>query len=301
MTRGKMKKDIHKEIKERLKSMEKFGQSRHKAKKEHDTQGGLYSYSTARNVNRWCQRLGDYIKKNGEQGRHTPLEGSLDLAKDFFAKEIVGSGRYSPATQKMVRSSIAKLYGVSGDVIGETKKRRRANIMRGRSDAMTTRYGRFRVSSPDNKKIMVFGRGAGLRQCEMRQIRGTDLIIQGEKAYIKIGRGVAKGGKKRVIEVLPEYAGEIIQEMRNAGKEKVFAGIKVKNAPEHTFRAQYAMQLYNKYAVKNPKNTYVMRDEYSGTVLDRDAMQIVSRNLGHERVQVFADSYYYELAMVKKG
>lgn len=57
-------------------------------------------------------------------------------------------------------------------------------------------------------------------------------------------------------------------------------------------------RLYERYArdvskISNKKERYSMRKDRAGEVYDRVAMQIVSKNLGHTRVSVIAQSYLY--------
>ena len=42
-----------------------------------------------------------------------------------------------------------------------------------------------------------------------------------------------------------------------------------------------------------PKERYIMRKERAGEVYDKQAMEIVSKNLGHNRISVIAQSYLY--------
>ena len=41
------------------------------------------------------------------------------------------------------------------------------------------------------------------------------------------------------------------------------------------------------------KERYIMRKERAGEVYDKQAMEIVSKNLGHNRISVIAQSYLY--------
>lgn len=54
---------------------------------------------------------------------------------------------------------------------------------------------------------------------------------------------------------------------------------------------------YDEYKRKEkdipPKERYIMRKERAGEVYDKQAMEIVSKNLGHNRISVIAQSYLY--------
>ena len=66
----------------------------------------------------------------------------------------------------------------------------------------------------------------------------------------------------------------------------------------HRYRGDFAKGLYHELArpVESiPKNElYIMRKERAGEKYDRVAMLEVSRQLGHNRVGVIAESYLYK-------
>lgn len=73
---------------------------------------------------------------------------------------------------------------------------------------------------------------------------------------------------------------------------------KIPNAYDnHHYRAAYAKRLYG--CIARPideiprKDRYIMRKDRAGEVFDRKAMRIVSRNMGHSREDVIAQSYLY--------
>ena len=58
------------------------------------------------------------------------------------------------------------------------------------------------------------------------------------------------------------------------------------------------MRLYQHYA-RNEKDIpradrYVMRKDRAGETFDKRAMHIVTKNLGHNRISVIAQSYLYQ-------
>lgn len=64
----------------------------------------------------------------------------------------------------------------------------------------------------------------------------------------------------------------------------------------HHYRAQYAMRLYQRYArsIDNiPKvDRYIMRKYRAGEILDKRAMEIVSKAMGHNWIDVIALNYF---------
>ena len=110
-----------------------------------------------------------------------------------------------------------------------------------------------------------------------------------------------KGGKFRYARVLPKYESYIkrlrekyISEGRE--NERLFEDIP-KRLEAHRYRGDYAKALYSIIArdVKSipPKERYCMRGDRKGEVLDKVAMYVASRNLGHNRIDVIARNYLY--------
>ena len=48
-----------------------------------------------------------------------------------------------------------------------------------------------------------------------------------------------------------------------------------------------------KKKIYRQKERYIMRKERAGEVYDKQAMEIVSKNLGHNRISVIAQSHLY--------
>ena len=125
-------------------------------------------------------------------------------------------------------------------------------------------------------------------------VQGIDL----GSYYLHIIRGT-KGGKQRNAEIMGATAEEteyVINLFKSAGKMKILP--KVSSAYDnHHFRAAYAKRLYQHYSRcidDIPKDErYIMRNDRAGEVLDRRAMKIVSKAMGHNRIDVIALNYLY--------
>ena len=67
------------------------------------------------------------------------------------------------------------------------------------------------------------------------------------------------------------------------------------HADIHSYRSEYATALYEKYARDinslDKKELYCCKKDLNGVKYDRQAMKIVSSNLGHNRISVIADHY----------
>lgn len=78
----------------------------------------------------------------------------------------------------------------------------------------------------------------------------------------------------------------------------MFDVVEESNYDNHYYRATYANRLYNqlKRDIDDipPQERYVMRKDRAGEVYDKQAMLLVSRALGHNRISVIAQSYLYQ-------
>ena len=104
--------------------------------------------------------------------------------------------------------------------------------------------------------------------------------------------------KNEVVEICGSSAGETREIVKwiQSRQGKLFPKLN-SNYDNHYYRAVYAQRLYDEYKRKEkdipPKERYIMRKERAGEVYDKQAMEIVSRNLGHNRISVIAQSYLY--------
>ena len=121
--------------------------------------------------------------------------------------------------------------------------------------------------------------------------------------YVRSG----KGGRERISPIVGKNDLQIIERIRNtASDEKVWQHVN-SNADIHGYRAEYATTIYKAHARpiedipydKVNKGTgkryqgdvYVCRKDESGKKLDKAAMLICSKALGHNRISVVADNY----------
>lgn len=116
-----------------------------------------------------------------------------------------------------------------------------------------------------------------------------------------------KGGRMRISPIVGKNADQIIERMKNTAPDgKVWQYIN-SNADIHGYRAEYATEVY-KAAARDIKDipydkinrgtgkayqsdVYTCRKDESGKKLDKKAMYVCSKALGHNRISVVADNY----------
>lgn len=299
MAHGKQRIDIHQEIKKALQAKERFGESKHEAKRQNREKDGIYSYNTAKTYHKHCQQFAEYVREVSPEGRYTPLSASLEYAKEYIARENANPER-SAYTVKMERSALAKLFGCTGKDLGEVRERPRADITRSRERTVISdktgkeiknpksRAGHF--SEKNHAELVAFCRSTGMRVSELRNAKGTDLRVEDGKYYLHT---VGKGGRARDIPVRGDVK-LVVEKCRQAGSGRIWDKIPG-NMDVHHYRSQYATAYYREIArdpATLPKNErYCCRTDQKGVWFDREAMRAVSNALGHNRVSVIAEHY----------
>lgn len=172
-----------------------------------------------------------------------------------------------------------------------TVPRRRADITRSRGRKKSDKH----FSEENNKDLVEFCRGTGLRNHkELQRIRGNQLEFKDGYFWLIGVKG--KGGKVRVVPILPEYLTTVVRCCLMAGKRKMWPYVS-SHADLHSYRADYAAAWYQRLvrpaAFIPLADRYVCRCDRAGVVYDKAAMRQVSHFLGHNRISVIAEHYLY--------
>ena len=116
-----------------------------------------------------------------------------------------------------------------------------------------------------------------------------------------------KGGRERISPIIGPDTDQIVARFRaTAPDEKVWAYVN-QNADIHSYRSDYATRLFKMYArqiddipydkinagtgKKYQSDVYVCRKDEKGRKLDRRAMLVCSKALGHNRIEIIANNY----------
>lgn len=266
-----------------------FGRSRSLDKARGQTKNRLYSkqsYITYKNQFRY---FSDWVKETH------PDVHSIDEAEtlvDKYLQYLIVQNRsaYSIATAK---AALSKVFQTDATQFIATPIRRRADVQRSRFSVERDKH----ISDKLEQRLSQFTSATGLRRKEMLQIEAEDLFFKNGKAYLNVTKGT-KNGKSRVAEIMgvSEAETKMIVEFIQSKKGRLFPKLSP-HYDNHYYRGIYAKRIYSFYARKEkdiPKSErYVMRKERAGEVLDKLAMKITSKMLGHERINVIAQSYLY--------
>ncbi len=267
-----------------LKSMAAFGESRHKGKMEKITQDKIYSFNTFEAYKKHCCDFAKYCQK---ELKCKNLSSSRQFVDDYLKMKI--DKGYSPYTIKLISCSLGKLFHEPTTNFIETPARHRDMITRSRQPRAIDRF----FSITKNKELINFCEHTGLRRRELENLKGDCLTKIENNYYVKVENG--KGGKFRLAPILENNKAVIEKIQKTPNNSRVWG--KVHGACDvHGYRSNYANCLYRQYARpldSIPKEErYHCRRDLRGETLDKAAMAIVSKALGHNRIQIFAYSYF---------
>lgn len=132
-----------------------------------------------------------------------------------------------------------------------------------------------------------------------------DTRLFDEEYFTHVRNG--KGGRERLSPIIGRFAWQIIGRIRETpAEEKVWQYVNT-NADIHGYRAEYATAIYKAHARpiqdipydlvhrgtgrRYQSEVYTCRKDEAGKKLDKAAMLVCSKALGHNRISVVADNY----------
>ena len=282
---------------------EGFGRKKHDDKAKPDgTKENIYVDSTFKTyVSAWL----DFIRTmqtvqytcNGHRPRNfdeavTFVPQFIEILKHRPGK--MGAESMSPNTIWTKFSGVAKVLGLTASDY-DLPPRHSTEVRRSR----TKTVGDAHFSEKNNRSLITFCRTTGLRNAkELQRIRGTDLHEpKDERPHILVK---GKGGRVRKVHLYgsDEDVALVIDMMHAAEEDKVWPHVP-SHADVHGFRADYAVRVYQAHArdvsTLRGHDRYCCRGAKKGIVYDREALKIVSEELGHSRESVVAMHYMHPL------
>lgn len=180
---------------------------------------------------------------------------------------------------------------------GTGLRRRELASLKG-GDLVTREQIEKRISQLEEKKVL-----NPHEEKQLGMLKDTRHFQGKYFTYVRNG----KGGRERVSPIIGENASQIIERMRKTKKgEKVWEYINT-NADIHGYRAVYATEIYKAHARKIEdipydrinlgtgkrfqSEVYTCRKDEAGKKMDKAAMLVCSKALGHNRISVVADNY----------
>lgn len=333
-TEGKHPYNIHlyQDFAKTLNSKKAFGESRHKAKLDGTDKEKIFSVRTMENYKRACMTFCQYVqayerKNNLKQSRHMKQTKKY---VDIFIQRLI-DGDASANTISTYKSALAKAFGKDYCNI-ETPTRSRVLIKKNREHTKSLDH----FSESKNARLVEFCKASGLRRKELAMVRPCDITINksadqndwarltgksGDFILINYSKRIeegywnedhfipvcsinvkqGKGGKPR--ECILFANDEMIEWIKSLPQDKPIFDSIPKNCPVHRYRRDYATNTINFFSrdakkIKNKKDYYTCRKDLAGLTLDRQAMFIASKQLGHNRIDVIARNYLNDSKVV---
>ena len=290
--KAQQKESYRKTARERLQAMVNagMGSKRSEDKAEAVTRNKIYSKATFETYKQQFRHFADWLEQAHPEA--VTLEDARGFVDDYLRHLIeLERSAYSISTAK---AAIAKVMGVEATQFIATPPRLRADIKRSRGEAERDKH----ISDKKEEELARFTSATGLRRKEMTMIKADDLFFKNGQAYLNINKGT-KGGKPRIAKIVGETEEETkaIVKWIQSKDGRLFNKLS-SNYDNHYYRATYANRLYNQLKRDideiPTQERYVMRKERAGEVYDKQAMLLVSKSLGHNRISVIAQSYLYQ-------
>lgn len=278
------RKSIVKEATDTLRNFVAYGQSKHADKLQNGgkpAMNKIYSYSTMSNYTDAAVR---FVKWARDSHGCKTLAQAKQYTGEYLQQRI--DKRLSAWTIRRDAAALGKLFQTSTTDLGvQLPVRHRKNVTQHRTEASKGHFSEAR-----HKDLVDFCRATGLRRHEVAQLRPEHVTQMDGRTFVWVRQG--KGGRARVVEALDgSRVAEIATKAKSEGRDLIFGQSISKYAPIHEYRADFARELYRRVA--NPdasslprSEQYICRKDMRGTVFDRRAMQIVSTQLGHNRLNV---------------
>lgn len=284
---GKIK--VRKYLRDELRKKYEKGKGHPKSKGIHNETPYIHSLSTYKTYLAQCNHFSDWLSQQGIKDKDEAYNKVNDYLQHLEAK---GKSAFTIYT---ALCAISKAYGVATDKFKYKPPKRERNSIK-RSRYTTQRDKHF--SAINNQDLITFCVCTGLRRRELEALHGNDLIYKNDIPYIYVKNG--KGGKKRYVEIIgsKKEQRQVIDMMIKASDGKVFNHVH-SNADIHSYRAVYACRAYKKYERNleeiDKKDIYICRKDKAGIRYDKYAMKRTSELLGHNRIDVIALNYLYNL------
>jgi len=268
-----------------LNSMIMFGKSKYQAKEEKKLEAkalglkgwnparvdGIYSVVTFKTYRKEIINFLEWTRK--ELRCKTPEESKKHFNQYLQAKIDKGNSAWSIQT---TRSALRKFYR-DINLANEIKLpiRRKNEIKRSRGEkAMDKKF-----SPQRNRDLIDFCKATGLRRHELKALKVMDVYYNGDRLQVDVHQG--KGGKPRAVPVLKEFQSRVAEIISNKDLDsQIFHRIPVR-ADIHSYRREYAASYYKELSGQ----------DFDPSDKDKDAMQLVSNALGHNRLDVVTRNY----------
>ena len=248
----------------------------------------IHSQATYDTYIQQANRFADWCM---EQGYRIRDEYVTDMVR-LYLLDMEQAGK-SPYTLSTALNAICKALGLrTSDIEYTLPKKERANIKRSRQSVERDKH----INPAHYEFLYTFQRCFGLRRAkELEKIRAEDFVITDDAIFCTVN---GKGGKTRQVRAYGEKEElTVIRHHLQANRTGLVfpPGTIPSGFDAHALRAEYAARVYHAHARATipPSDRYICRGDKKGEIYDKKAIEIVSKMLGHNRLNVVIDHYSY--------
>ena len=305
-------KDLHQQAYDRLTEMLAFGESKKEAVAEGTEKDKIFSVNTYKSYWKHIKYFLRFIKQKHPEC--TTLKGAKKYVNEWLQSRA--DQELSAWTVQLEAKALGKLYGIAPDdenyfkppkrnredikfCRGTGLRRRELGELRGKD---LVRRGQIAADAEQLEQIAAEERAPSVtKQLEMLR----DAMLFPQEWFVHVRNG--KGGRERLSPIIGKNAAQIVERIADTpAEEKVWQHIHT-SADIHAYRAEYATAIYKAYArpieeipydrvnkgtgKRFQGDVYTCRKDEAGKKLDKAAMLLCSKALGHNRISVVADNY----------
>ena len=313
MSRSRQK-ILRKQIDIRLDELDKIGQSRQEAKKElriekgtiqfGETVVGIHSISTKENYREVANQFTKYCVEIHNEKTRADLNVLIEKYSVDYLK-MREEKCLSVSTLSRDRAALNKLSKSDNKINYKLETRSIHKVKRSRNNSNKNNAN---FNEKLNSSLIALAKGTGGRREDLSKLTPESFFKKNGNLYVSF-RG-SKGGKDRVSVVREEHRESIQHRIDSTSQnERLFERIH-KHADIHSYRREYAQELYkdiiqNKNNIKKDlneiygkRNERNIKSEYYKTKSEdnffsgkRDDIFLITKSLGHERLDVAVNSY----------
>ena len=268
--------------------------------------------SAKKHVNEWLQSRVDQVNDKGQHLSAWTIQTEAAALNKLYQIDKADVDRFQPPKrnrQEIKRSRVVTVRDAHFSVTNNDELIRFCKGTGCRRNVLERLEGRdlwtrevmeseLAMLSKNENKTKKEEKHMAVLQDALKTVPDQDMFIHHRKD---------KSGRYRFAPIIGPDREQIITRMRNTGyKEKVWLHVSG-NADIHGYRADYAKAMYKMHARdikdipydrvnkgtgrKFQGDVYVCRKDEKGKKLDKHAMFLCSKALGHNRISVVADNY----------
>lgn len=246
--------------------------------------GKIHAFESRNNYQKIVMRFIDWCREQHDVRDLAHIDKQADELGSLYLLERIEKG-YSAWTLQTERSALRLFFQdrTLTDSV-ELPKRRREEIKRSRRPAKRDQH----INLENYQHVINFCLACGLRREELRDLYVREVYHRRSDGQLVVFVRHGKGGKSREVPVFPGREQAVLSQVTGRDLQAhVFTRLPTL-LDIHSYRRQFAQELYE-YLSGQPLPPREGR--LQSAKLDHDAALVVSRCLGHNRIDIIFGHY----------